>query len=101
MLNCSAKAGFPEGTSADVRRSDGSGWWATDVFVPWALLPQLGYGDGEEIPTTLRLNLYRYDFPFRLPNGSCDRRHYELSAWSASGCGNCHLPQFFGVGVLG
>jgi hypothetical protein len=51
-------------------------------------------------PSVLRLNLYRYDYPGHLPNGSWDRHTHELSAWSPSGYGNFHLPQYFGIGVL-
>ena len=45
--------------------------------------------------------MYRYDYPYRLPNGTgWDRQHEELSAWSPSGYANFHLPSTFGVAVL-
>ena len=94
QFDCSGKARFPDGTTARV--TQGSGWWANTLFVPWSLVPGTELGP----PQLLRFNVYRYDYPTRLPNGSWDRRREELSAWSPSGYGNFHLPRFFGVGVL-
>jgi hypothetical protein len=48
------------------------------------------------------MQIYNYNYPNKLKNGSYDNgpSAYKLSAWSPSGKGNFHMPHYFGVAIL-
>jgi hypothetical protein len=87
--------------------------------VPWGLFPSALPKDGADGQgwRHWRLNLYRYDYGSSergcdLGSPADDGQSYssrtarshckqeELSAWSSSGEGNFHLPQWFGSATL-
>ena len=78
LPNCTGRDTFPgagAGLAVDVTnssRAGNGGWWADSLFVPWSLFD--GYfasgdtahaGPGGGVWPLWRLNLYRYDYPFR------------------------------------
>lgn len=101
FLKCTGAASFVKGMHMST--SSGDGWWAIDLFVPWALFPSRLIQQrlpGGKVWPNWRLNFYRYDYHSRMPSGQWDHEHFELSAWSASGLGNFHTPSFFGTAEL-
>ena len=99
MFKCDGKADFVKGMNVNV--SQGEGWWGDELFIPWTMFPVAGGAPPTPTPWKLwRLNLYRYDYWRTSSSGGFDHKHEELSAWSASGAGNFHMPQFFGSAVL-
>ena len=111
MFACKGQADFVHGLTADVTVDHASNWWSNVLKVPWAVFPSglpknAANGRGWR---DWRLNLYRYDYGSSEPgcylgaaNDSlgthCEQE--ELSAWSASGEANFHLPQWFGSATL-
>jgi hypothetical protein len=103
-LACHGRAQFPKGPSTSV--SQGPGWWSVSLYVPFSMYTaflqpgERARADTEAPAELWRLNVYRYDYPSKFQNGSWDHHDMELSAWSPSGRGNFHMPQYFGIGVL-
>ena len=100
MFKCTGRADFVNGMNVNVTQGDG--WWGDELFIPWTMFPAAG-GVPTPSPWKLwRLNLYRYDYWRKDGNSSSgfDRSNEELSAWSTSGEGNFHMPQFFGSAEL-
>ena len=105
-LNCTGAADFERGLHAKVKNSTGtpgSGWWATDLTIPWAIFapwaqPAVTAEGTAAVPWPhWRFNLYRYSYPDG-PNAGFS--NYELNAWSPPHTGSFHTPSRFGFGVL-
>lgn len=105
MFECTGKSDFVHGMSADVTVEPNQ-WWTNTLKVPWAIFPASvpQNGPGGVGWKNWRLNLYRYDYGSSRPGCSLGKPHTceqeELSAWSSSGEGNFHLPQWFGTATL-
>ena len=116
LFSCTGANTFVHGMTVSV--SQGDGWWADHLKIPWAIFPSdvppQQAGKGLPMYKYLRLNLYRYDYNNDGPNGpsppDCrggrngtgapDGCPYTLTAWSPSGIPNFHLPQWFGSAEL-
>ena len=105
MFQCSGKAKFVHGMTAEVKVKEGQ-WWTNLLKVPWGMFPtklSKNAADGAGWKHW-RLNLYRYDYGSSAPDCSLKKPHTcaqeELSAWSSSGEANFHVPQWFGSASL-
>ncbi len=105
MFECTGKSDFVHGMSANVTVEPNQ-WYTNTLKVPWAIFPASlpENGPGGVGWKHWRLNLYRYDYGSSQPGCSLGEPHTcekeELSAWSSSGEGDFHLPQWFGSGTL-
>jgi hypothetical protein len=105
MFECTGKSDFVHGMSANVTVEPNQ-WYTNTLKVPWAIFPASLPENGPDGVgwKHWRLNLYRYDYGSSQPGCSLGEPHTcekeELSAWSSSGEGDFHLPQWFGSGTL-